>query len=398
MQKMNFTPFFKKIGDRKQICLFFQSRYQRSYCFSLVLFMFVLLMSWPCRTEAFQASVKTQAPVTEVPQDVQKERDHILSLLTLAFVHNDWQTASSSVRGHNIGSVLADENGMPVFWTRNSVKKLNNSSQHGEVRLATKYLSNQVETKYMPRGYTLYTTLEPCAMCTGMLSMIETQRVVFVQQDPEFGHVVDALNSIKYPRVYKVVTPNDMSQKKLLEQGYNNYKKKGGTSITDYLLTPEAEAIYATAKNDLASYKIKHPENTAVLQAARALSYSKGAELLGETSRTQHVWQIKNGVNISTEAFHPTLFLYYSGWNGEKNVAEIHDGIFYICSESGCEESDKLEYLNGTEKWTARLKHGLFEHAKANASTANHQDGIIIYKDWAMKHITGTHQPILMPN
>lgn len=398
MREMNFMPFFKKCGNRIQDCSFPQSRYKRLNCFFLALCSCVLLLSWPCRAEAFQATEKMQATVTGLSKEAQQERDHILSLLTLAFVHNDWQTASSSVRGHNIGSVLADENGMPVFWTRNSVKKLNNSSQHGEVRLATRYLSNLVETKYMPKGYVLYTTLEPCAMCTGMLSMIETQRVVFVQKDPEFGNVVAALNSIQYPRVYTVATPDDMPQKKALEAGYEKYKNTGGKSITDYLLTPEAEKIYASAKNDLASYQVKFPENAAVLQAARALSHSKGSELLGETSRTQRIWQVKNGENLSADPFHPSLFIYYSGWKEEKNVAEIHDGMFYICSANGCQESDTLEYLSGSQKWTARLKHGLFEHTKENASTPNHQDGIIIYKDWSKKSITGTLQPILMPN
>ncbi len=361
--------------------------------------MIFLLLICASRAEALQTSGDVQSTTKGISSEIQKERDHILSLLVLAFVHNDWQTAKNTPRGHNIGSLLVDADGMPVFWTRNSVKLLNNSTQHGEVRLATRYLSNLVETKYMPKGYVLYTSLEPCAMCTGMLSMIETQRVVFVQQDPEFGHVTDALNAIKYPRVYAVDTPGGMVQKKELESGYDAFSKAGGTSITNYLLTPEAEKIYASAGKELTSYSVKYPENASVLQAARALSHSRLPELTGETSRAQNIWQIRDAaLSIPDNSFHPTLFAYYSGWNGEKNVAQLYEGAFYVCTTNGCRKADSVAYLNGNKKWTVRLKHGLFEHTPKDAGQAGHQDGIVIYKDWKNKDVTGTFQQICFPD
>jgi len=66
----------------------------------------------------------------------QQELDGIFSLLAMAVVHKDWQ--ASKERGHNIGSVLVDPAGKPVFWARNSRYITNIGTQHGEVRLIRK--------------------------------------------------------------------------------------------------------------------------------------------------------------------------------------------------------------------------------------------------------------------
>ncbi|WP_027188174.1 nucleoside deaminase [Desulfovibrio cuneatus] len=375
---------------------------KKRLCNSLFLAVF-LSLGWLAVIPSAQA---LQAPDTKTDSSalsgVQKERDHILSLLTLAFVHNDWQQGNTNpARGHNIGSILVDPNGIPVFWTRNSVKALGNSNQHGEVRLATRYLSSILTNKYMPKGYVVYTSLEPCAMCTGMLSMVETERVVFVQEDPEFGNVAKALTDINYPRVYTVATPTEMKQKQELDSGWSKYRKEHkNPSITDYLLTSDAEKIYASAKTDLTTYAVTYAENKPVLQAAVLLSKSNLPELIGAAGKAQKLWQTgvisysKKGTwNVS-----PTLFISYVDWAGVKNIAQVVDDSFYVCAPSApCKKVEQLEYINNKTAWKASLTNGVFTHTRKDGNNT-HQDGIIVYEDWKGEETLGLVQNIALPD
>lgn len=205
-----------------------------------------------------------------------QEREKILSLAVLAMVYKDWQ-ASTNGRGHNIGSILVDKNSIPVFWARNSVTVRDDGSQHGEVRLIQAFLNCPSIGKYM-NGYTIYTTLEPCAMCTGMVAMTKVDGVVFVQVDPEYGHARQALANIKFPRLFQQSTPNGLKQKNELERGWSSYRAKKDSSITDYLITEEARKIYSSADQDLINYKVKSPENESMLLATKQFIKNVGPE------------------------------------------------------------------------------------------------------------------------
>jgi tRNA(adenine34) deaminase len=99
----------------------------------------------------------------------------MLSLAVLYMVYKDWQGSAKARRGHNIGSILVDKNSVPVFWARNSVTVLDDSSQHGEVRTIQSFLNCPGVGRYV-NGYSVYTTLEPCAMCTGMMAMAQVRK------------------------------------------------------------------------------------------------------------------------------------------------------------------------------------------------------------------------------
>jgi tRNA(Arg) A34 adenosine deaminase TadA len=211
----------------------------------------------------------------------QQERDHILSLATLAMVYKDWQSSPDG-RGHNIGSILVDENSTPVFWARNSVTVRGNATQHGEVRLIQAFLDCPGIGKYVD-GYSIYTSLEPCAMCTGMMAMTKLKRAVFVQADPEYGHARKALLSIKFPRIFDQATPHQLSQKEALENGWIRYRAANkGQTITDFLLSDEAHGIYASAQVELAQFKVKYPVNQTLLQSTEKFLDSVTTETFGQ--------------------------------------------------------------------------------------------------------------------
>ena len=91
---------------------------------------------------------------------------------------------SAGYSGQNIGSLLSDTDGNIVSWGFNTNKE--NSTRHGEVNLIASYLgSNPGEP--LPAGGAIYTTLEPCEMCSGMIARTvksgDTFRVIYGQKD-----------------------------------------------------------------------------------------------------------------------------------------------------------------------------------------------------------------------
>ena len=224
----------------------------------------------------------TTGTFAKSPTPSQIERDEIFGLATLVMIYKDWQSRPET-RGHNIGSILVNKDNQPVFWARNSVKTTDNATQHGEVRLIQAYLNCKGVGKYMD-GYTVYTTLEPCAMCTGMIAMTKVDRVVYVQADPEFGHALKGLKSVNFPRVFVQDSTPKLGQKRALEKGWVNYRTlHKGSAITDYLLTDDAKAVYASAQVDLNDFKVNYPENQKVLdQMLDFLNKQVGPETFGE--------------------------------------------------------------------------------------------------------------------
>ena len=86
--------------------------------------------------------------------------------------------------GQNIGSLLSDADGNIVSWGFNTNKK--NSTRHGEINLISTFMGSNPGDP-LPAGGTIYTTLEPCEMCSGaIVRAVKTGddfRVIFGQKD-----------------------------------------------------------------------------------------------------------------------------------------------------------------------------------------------------------------------
>lgn len=227
-----------------------------------------------------EKSCNTPPSPSDQSYGAQVERDEILSLAAMVMVEKDWQTNSNG-RGHNIGSILVDKTNKPVFWARNAIRERNNSTQHGEVRLIENYLNCPSVDKYVD-GYTVYTTLEPCAMCSGMIAMTKIKRVVYLQEDPAYGHVGETLRKINYPRKYDEFTPRQLAQKIEIENRYHEARVGGHDSITDFLLSDAAHKIFVSAKLAIDAYQLKHQENASLLISVRAFLDKVSREKYGE--------------------------------------------------------------------------------------------------------------------
>lgn len=144
----------------------------------------------------------------------------------------------------------------------NCVAVLNNGTQHGEVRATQQFFnSTNASGKYLV-GYSIYSSMEPCAMCTGMLTMVQLKRCVYVQVDPGYGNAIKGLKDVGYPRVFEAYTPVRLQQKIEMEAEFDRFRITN-KSITDYLLTPSARKIYASAENDLMNYRVKWSQENA---------------------------------------------------------------------------------------------------------------------------------------
>ena len=244
----------------------------------------------PTAEVAVGATAKTCDTVPPYdPSPVTIERDRIFSLVAYGVVYKNWQTGTwgtPDARGYNIGGVLVDDDDQIVCWARNSVIRLGNDTQHGEVRLMVNYLHNDQDEVAL-HDYKLYTSLEPCAMCSGMMTMQSVRTTIYGQTDPSFGDALERLelNSTSLPNGYCPYPrpvqsePSDLEQRRQLDEAYAASSAPDGTtgpsaqtnhSLTVFLTTETAREIYASAAESLASYELEHPEeNQTVLAAAQ---------------------------------------------------------------------------------------------------------------------------------
>ena len=93
-------------------------------------------------------------------------------------------TRSKIYSGQNIGSVMSDREGNIVGWGFNTNKE--NKTRHGETNLIAAFLAENPGDS-LPDGGAIYTTLEPCEMCSGMIARTvktgDTFRVIYGQKD-----------------------------------------------------------------------------------------------------------------------------------------------------------------------------------------------------------------------
>ncbi|RAK65193.1 nucleoside deaminase [Hymenobacter edaphi] len=223
----------------------------------------------------FSLLAELAAPAAPPALAQQRERDQLYAWLAYAVVYQDWQTTAQpdSSRGFNIGSVLVNADGYVVHWGRNCVNATRNQTQHGEVRLIQSYLQRTRQRALS--GYTIYTTLEPCAMCSGMMTLTQVTRTVFGQRDPDYGDALQRLqldsracgpgHYAPYPRAVQVSQAPD-AVSCALDSAYARHRP---ARIVPFLARPAARALYARAAAQLARYTAQHPENQVRLDSAR---------------------------------------------------------------------------------------------------------------------------------
>jgi len=108
---------------------------------------------------------------------------------------------AASARAHGnqpFGSLLADENGQILLEAENTINTASDATGHAEtnlVRLASQKFPAEVLAKT-----TLYTSTEPCPMCSGAIFWSGIGRVVFaLSEDGLYAMTGDSPESLKLP-------------------------------------------------------------------------------------------------------------------------------------------------------------------------------------------------------
>lgn len=257
--------------------LFFQTQIHMNfvrYCLFVGFF-----WVWSCSaTKRVQSRLTLPFQEYSVKEPAKQEIDEIFSLLTYALVYANWQPASvprSQRRGYNIGAVLVDKENKPVFCGLNCINSTDNSTQHGEVRAIIAYLEQT--RRFNLDGFTIYTSLEPCIMCAGMMTMTDIDRVVYGQKDVDFSNGLErlALDSREfggYPP-FKRTTLADGSPNQFRSQLDAAYQKFLATNtekiLAKFLASAEAENIFKEAHDTFLKFRVQHAENQVAYDTAK---------------------------------------------------------------------------------------------------------------------------------
>ena len=96
-----------------------------------------------------------------------------------------------------IGAVLIDEDGILISSEHNRIEQLRDATAHAEI-LALRHASQKLNRRRLT-GCTLYSTVEPCAMCAGALVLCRVKRLVYGVTDSKFGAAESLFNVVNNP-------------------------------------------------------------------------------------------------------------------------------------------------------------------------------------------------------
>ena len=88
-----------------------------------------------------------------------------------------------------IGAVVVDAKGMIIGAAYNQVEQKNTQAAHAEV-LAIMQAGN-ICNDWRLDGCAIYVTIEPCAMCFGLIRLSRISSLIFAAPSPRFGYQLD---------------------------------------------------------------------------------------------------------------------------------------------------------------------------------------------------------------
>ena len=253
--------------------------------------------------------VELPAPVL-APEAV--ERHTIFCLLVMALVARYWNGnkrgqegkypwrtkqakpgggyAGGDYLGHNIASIAVNGRGQILDFDFNHNEILNSSVEHAESRLvrrifsltqiydlATAGLSTalvSIPYSNVLNDVTIYTSLESCSQCSGIMALGSVKEVVYLHRDPgqsSIGNILRNLSPVGERYRPPLPIPADLLGIKAftdLDSAFENFRAQVGAkpffeplngkldksgSITSFLCTDDAKDIFDSGKTALSS-------------------------------------------------------------------------------------------------------------------------------------------------
>jgi tRNA(adenine34) deaminase len=100
-----------------------------------------------------------------------------------------------------IGALIVGPDGIILSRGHNRVYSIGDYTAHAEVDALRSAGGLLMEPSYRGKC-TLYTTLEPCLMCTGALLLAQVARVVWAANDPDYGALHTLYHGGLYPALF----------------------------------------------------------------------------------------------------------------------------------------------------------------------------------------------------
>ena len=181
----------------------------------------------PLRDKYWNLPVRELCELNEAAfSDPEKERHQLFLLLLMTVVHQYWngfkyghrgsypwnysptpndpEPLEGDYLGHNIGALAVDSRGRVIDFDFNHNELLSSTAEHAEARLVRRLfnlalLSDSWETLRPPppksepvwrrakvdlSAVTIYTSLESCSQCSGVMALARVGQVVYLQTDP----------------------------------------------------------------------------------------------------------------------------------------------------------------------------------------------------------------------
>ncbi|MBY2986682.1 deaminase [Rhizobium leguminosarum] len=193
-------------------------------------------------------------------------------------------------QGHNIGSLLVNGRNEIVCYERNLASMLNDSTQHAEARAvqhgikalnADRYREGNQTGGYseMLQGYTVYTTLESCTQCSGIMDLANITRVVYLQDDcgqQKIGNVLFNLFKYQWPAgAPEPVRGHFVTEFSELASAFAQYAIDSNTrSITSFLSSLKACRLFERMHERFNAYLVKSFPNKWVYEQAREYAHT----------------------------------------------------------------------------------------------------------------------------
>lgn len=240
------------------------------------------------KSKDFQINFTGISNISTYAKKVQKEKDSICMLLNYSLIHKNWQkSGNAKYRGFNIGAVLVNPQNEIVNTGLNTVWRDINATKHAEMNTIQTYLSTHPECKGNLENYTIYTSLEPCVMCSGSILQTNIGRVVYGLSDYEYGGAIPRLVSkdngkylfyetkhgkLKYQKANDNISVNMRKQFEITG--------KDSLNNVEWLEKDSVKKLFEKAVKQLCGYKVKYKENQNLLDSALSIYNNDGKFLL----------------------------------------------------------------------------------------------------------------------
>jgi tRNA(Arg) A34 adenosine deaminase TadA len=113
------------------------------------------------------------------------------------------EARAAAARGEvPVGAVVIGPDGTVLGQAGNRTRELSDPSAHAEM-LAIRAACSALGTERLPE-HDLYVTLEPCAMCAGVIAAARLRAVYYGAPDPKSGGVAHGARVFAHPQAHHV--------------------------------------------------------------------------------------------------------------------------------------------------------------------------------------------------